>query len=214
MLYYDEIFVSIQGESRDTGKPCIFVRLYGCPFRCSYCDQPQEKGKRISVERLVGKVFSLYKETKVREVCITGGEPLVQEEILPLVYELMDNDFRVSIETSGLIKIDRTPYIKSYRYIMDVKCPSSGMSGKNVYDNLLHLQRNDDVVFVISDRKDYEFMKRILKTYPTNAAVLVSPMFDKSGKPVIGSDLVKWILEDKLDKVRVQVQIHKMLDVR
>ena len=96
---------------------------------------------------------------------------------------------------------------------MDIKCPSSGVSEKNVYDNLLRLQTNDEVKFVIADREDYDFMKKVLRRYPTPASILVSPMFDENQKAVIGSQLVDWILEDKLN-VRVQLQIHKLLDVK
>ena len=96
---------------------------------------------------------------------------------------------------------------------MDIKCPSSGVSEKNLFENLLHLQSNDEVKFVIADREDYEYMKMVLKKYPTQASILVSPMFDKNQKAVIGKDLIEWILEDKLN-VRVQIQLHKIIGVR
>ena len=168
----------------------------------------------MSSPRLVSMVNVQSRKTKVKNVCITGGEPLLyEEEILPLVYDLQDNGYKVSIETSGCLPIEREPYRRSYRYIMDVKCPSSGISDKNVYDNLLFLQSNDDVVFVVKDRKDYIFMRNVIKTYPTQAALLVSPMFDENEKPVIGSQLVDWILKDGLENIRVQIQLHKCLGV-
>lgn len=212
MLYLDEVFLSIQGESSDTGLPCIFVRLFGCPVGCSYCDQPQDpkKKKRISVENLVN-IVQKYKG--VKRVCLTGGEPLIYDEALPLVYELQSLGYTVSIETSGCVPIEPAPYSRSYKYVMDIKCPSSGVSDKNIYENLVHLQYKDEVKYVIADRKDYEFMKSIMKKYPTNAGILVSPMFDKNQKAVIGSDLVNWILEDQLN-VRVQIQLHKVLEVK
>ena len=95
---------------------------------------------------------------------------------------------------------------------MDIKCPSSGVSEKNIFENLLHLQNNDEVKFVIANREDYDYMKMVLRKYPTQASILVSPMFDKDQKAVIGSSLVGWILEDKLD-VRVQIQLHKIIGV-
>lgn len=211
MLFYDEIFLSIQGESSDSGKPCVFVRLFGCPIGCSYCDQPQDikNKKKISIGNVVSKII---KFKGVKNVCITGGEPLIYPETLPLVWELLSMRYNVSIETSGCIPIDKDTYRRSYKYVMDIKTPSSGVEKKNIYENLLHLQSGDEVKYVIADRKDYDFMKGVLKKYPTLASILVSPMFDKDNNPVIGKDLVDWVLKDGLD-VRVQIQLHKILGV-
>ncbi len=212
MMYLDEVFLSIQGESTDTGLPCIFVRLFGCPIGCVYCDQIQDPKckRRISMENLVAKV---KKYRYVRRVCITGGEPMIYEETIPLTQELMYLGYKVSIETSGCIKLPDLGYRRSFKYIMDIKCPSSGVSEKNMYDNLLGLQSNDEVVFVIADRNDYEFAKHVLDTYPTQAKILLSPMFDKNQKAVIGNELVSWVLEDGRD-YRVQIQLHKILGVQ
>lgn len=211
MLFYQEIFASIQGESSDSGLPCIFIRLYGCPVGCSYCDQPQtiDQKKRISIENIVNKV---HKFKGIKHICITGGEPLIHKDVLPLTWELLHEGYKVSIETSGCVPIEVSDYRRSYRYIMDIKCPSSGVSDKNIFENLLHLQANDEVKFVIADRADYEYMKKVLKKYPTSASILASPMFDKDQKAVIGKELVEWILEDKLD-IRVQIQLHKVIGV-
>lgn len=214
MLYYDEVFLSIQGEAARSGLPTVFIRLYGCPIGCSYCDQPQDRHncKRVSLEHLVGMVYPKYKWAK--HICITGGEPMVQEDTLPLVYELRGLGFDVSIETSGCVPLEHTPYRRSYSYVMDVKCPSSGVGEKNVYENLLFLQRNDEVKYVLKDREDYDFMRGVMKKYPTLAAVLVSPMFSEWGLPYLpGSELVEWVLEDHLD-CRVMVQLHKVLKVK
>lgn len=212
MIYYDEIFCSIQGESSDSGLPCVFVRLYGCPIGCSYCDQPQapEQKKRISIENIIKKVLQFK---GIKNVCITGGEPLIYTEVIPLAQELLYLGYRVSIETSGCVPIKDVGYRRSYRYIMDIKCPSSGVSEKNIFENLLHLQSNDEVKFVIADKEDYEYMKKILKKYPTQASILVSPMFDTDQKAVIGSELVEWIIKDKLN-CRLQIQLHKIIGVR
>lgn len=212
MLYLDELFLSIQGESSDTGLPCIFIRLFGCPVGCTYCDQPQDpkKKKRISVENIINMV---QKHKGVKRICLTGGEPLIYDEALPLVYELQSLGYIVSIETSGCVPIDPAPYKRSYKYVMDIKCPSSGVVHKNIYENLVHLQYHDEVKYVIANRKDYDFMKSVMKKYPTNAKILVSPMFDENQKAVIGSELVDWILEDQLN-VRVQIQLHKVLEVK
>lgn len=213
MFYFDEVFLSIQGESTDTGLPCIFIRLFGCPIGCSYCDQPQDyktQKHRASIETLVNKV---KKFKGITRVCITGGEPLIyKEDLMPLVWELQYEGYSVSIETSGCLPIEDTN-TRSWKYIMDVKCPSSGVSHKNIYENLVKLHFKDEVVFVIADRGDYEFMKSVLKKYPTLAKITLSPMFNKEGKNVIGKDLVDWMLEDKLNNYRIQIQLHKVLSV-
>lgn len=212
MIYYDEIFCSIQGESSDSGLPCIFVRLYGCPIGCSYCDQPQtpDQRKRVSVENIINKVL---KFKGVKYVCITGGEPLIYKEVIPLTWELLHMGYKVSIETSGCVPIEDLGYRRSFKYVMDIKCPSSGVSEKNIFDNLLHLQTNDEVKFVIANREDYDYMKKVLSKYPTQASILVSPMFDENQKAVIGNELVDWIIEDRLN-VRVQIQLHKIIGVK
>ena len=213
MIYYDEIFCSIQGESSDSGLPCIFIRLYGCPVGCSYCDQPQtpDQRKRISIQNIIS-IVSKYKG--VKNVCITGGEPLIyKEDVIALTWELMHLGYKVSIETSGCVPIEDSSYRRSFKYVMDVKCPSSGVAEKNIFDNLLILQSNDEVKYVIANREDYNYMKNVMQKYPTQASILVSPMFDKNQKAVIGKDLVDWIIEDKLN-VRVQIQLHKILEVK
>lgn len=213
MLYYHEIFASIQGEGVDAGKPCTFVRLHGCNMQCSYCDQPQtmKDRKRTSIGSIVTKVQRLG----VNNVCITGGEPLIQwDSVYPLVLELTSLGFNVSIETNGCCPIDSDGYNRSFKYIMDVKCPSSGMSHCNILKNLMNLQARDEVVFVIQNRRDYNYAKRIMKQYATPAQYIFSPCFNEEYEPMIGSKLVDWILEDKLVNVRVSIQMHKVLSCK
>ena len=213
VLYLDEVFVSIQGESTDAGLPCVFVRLFGCNVGCSYCDQPQSPKcrRRISIGNLISKV----QRYKVKNVCITGGEPLMQwNAIYPVILELVAEGYKVAIETSGCYPIDFDPYNRSFKYIMDIKCPSSGVSHKNIYDNLINLIPKDEVKFVISNEADYIFAKRILNSYPTQAKILFSPCFDKDLKPLISSELVDWIIRDRLDNVRISLQIHKFMNVK
>lgn len=209
MLRIHEIFSTIQGEGYDTGIPCTFVRLYGCNVKCSYCDQPQckEDLKKMSVGRVVDEIRKL----RVKSVCITGGEPLIQEEVYSLIYELVCLGYAVSIETNGTIEIPDTVR-RSYKYVMDVKCPSSGVHSQNLFRNLKVLHSSDEVKFVIANEEDYNYMKAVLQKYPTKAKVLLSPMFDINLKQTIGKDLCKWVLRDKLN-VRIQVQIHKVLGV-
>lgn len=210
MLYYEDVFQSIQGESTDAGKLCVFVRLHGCNIGCSFCDQPQiKKRKRASVESII----SFIQKFRIPNVCITGGEPLQQDEVYSLIYELVNMGFKVSVETSGCIPISPDYYNRSYKYIMDVKCPSSGVSEKNVLDNLAILQSKDEVKFVISNEEDYLFAKKIIRCYPTSASFLFSPVFDVNNKPIIGGELVEWMIRDRLHNARIQIQMHKILGV-
>lgn len=210
MLWVDEIFASIQGESSYMGLPTVFVRLFGCNVGCSYCDTKQKERKKMSLENIVNEVRN-YKG--ITHVCVTGGEPLLQDDCMPLVYELQCLNYQVSIETSGCVPIEKVYYHHSYKMVMDVKCPSSGVSGKNIYENLLSLQHGDEVKFVIADRADYDFMLKILRKYPTSADILISPMFGDDLKPKIGKELVDWIIKDGL-KARMQIQMHKVLEVK
>lgn len=209
MLRIHEIFSTIQGEGYDTGIPCTFVRLFGCNVKCVYCDQPQCKSdiKRMSVGKVIDEIRSL----RIKNVCITGGEPLVQEEVYSLIYELVCLNYNVSIETNGTIEIPDT-LRRSFKYVMDVKCPSSGVSHKNLLDNLSVLHSTDEVKFVIANRGDYDFMKTTLREHPTMAKVLLSPVFDPNAKQHIGQDLCKWVVEDRLN-VKIQIQLHKILGV-
>ena len=212
MLYLDEVFVSIQGESTDAGLPCVFVRLFGCNVKCTYCDQPQKACNRKRVS--VGNLMNMIRRCSVPYVCITGGEPLIQEDIYPVIYELVNEGYKVSIETNGCVPLDDGRYNRSYKYVMDVKCPSSGVSHKNVLSNLGNLLSHDEVKFVIANEEDYKYAKRVLRSYPTPAKILFSPMFDKKGKPLIGQQLVDWLIRDKLYYARVQIQMHKCLEVK
>ena len=212
MLYLDDIFVSIQGESTDAGLPCVFVRLFGCNVKCTYCDQPQKPCDRKRVS--VGNLMNMIRKYRVPYVCITGGEPLIQDDVYPVVYELLSEGYKVSIETNGCVPIEPCDYHRSYKYVMDVKCPSSGVSHRNVLTNLANLMPHDEVKFVIANEADYKFAKRILRSYPTSAKVLFSPMFNEEGKPVISQQLVDWMIRDKFYYARISVQIHKFLEVK
>ena len=218
VMLVDEIFASIQGESSDSGKPCVFIRFFGCDIHCSYCDQPQDikKCKKMRIDDILKEVRTVG--YGIPNICITGGEPLNQwENVYPLVLELCSFGYNVSIETSGCKPIEQDFYNRSFKYVMDIKCPSSGVADKNVFTNLMGLLPKDEVKFVISDRRDYEFMVKTLKKYPTSANILVSPVIlEKDGKYEIsiGKELIEWLLKDQFSKARVQLQIHKFLNVR
>lgn len=210
-LRVDEIFSTIQGEGADTGLPTTFVRLFGCNLRCTFCDQPQQANRKhiMSVAKVVDTVRSL----RVTNVCITGGEPLIQEEIFSVIYELQTLGYNVSIETNGSIELEDSQ-TRSYRFVMDIKCPSSGVSEHNNYKNLQVLQPKDEVKFVIANREDYDFAKKVLYNYPTKAKIILSPMFDPEFKQTIGSDLAEWLVKDRIHKAKIGIQLHKVINVK
>jgi 7-carboxy-7-deazaguanine synthase len=204
MLKVNEIYFSIQGESTKAGLPCVFVRLTYCNLRCTYCDTEYAfyEGTDYSIEEIILEV----KKYKCRLVEITGGEPLVQEESLELMKRLCDEGFDVMLETGGSLPIKDID--KRVIIIMDLKCPSSGMLKKNLYENIDYLKPKDEVKFVIGTREDYEWSKEIVYRYELikKYAVLFSVMF----RELEHVTLVEWILEDKLD-VRFQLQMHKFI---
>lgn len=205
MLKINEIYHSIQGESTSTGRPCVFVRLTYCNLRCTYCDTEYAfyDGKDMSVQQVIDEI----EKYNFRLVEITGGEPLVQiEECLDLMKKLCDLGYEVIIETGGCLSIkDIGPRVK---IIMDLKCPSSGMEKKNLYENLKYLKPTDELKFVIGNREDYDWSVEKLKKYNLQGKceILFSVVFGKL-EPV---ELINWILEDKLD-VRFQLQMHKYI---
>ena len=205
MLKINEIYHSIQGESTSAGRPCVFVRLTYCNLRCTYCDTEYAfyEGKDFSIEQ----VIDVIEKYNCKLVEITGGEPLVQmDECLELMKRLSELDYEVMIETGGSLPIkDIDPRVK---IIIDLKCPSSGMENKNLYENLKYLHPADELKFVIGNREDYEWSVDIIKKYnlQKKCIILFSVVFGKL-EPV---ELVNWIIEDKLD-VRFQLQMHKYI---
>ena len=203
MLTINEIFHSIQGESRRAGEPCVFVRLTACDLRCSWCDTPYAfyEGKKRSVEDVVAEV----ERYRCPLVEVTGGEPLLQEDVYPLMERLLESGRTVLLETGGQIDVARVPggVIK----VVDVKCPASGESGKVEWANIDRLGSLDQVKFVIQDRADYEFARETATRHALDrrcAAVLFSPVHGVLDPKILS----EWILEDRLP-VRLQLQIHK-----
>ena len=211
MLTINEIFHSIQGESTHSGRPCVFVRLTACDLRCAWCDTPYAftEGRRMSIEDVIAHVDS-YQCPLVE---ITGGEPLLQRGVYPLMERLLAGGRTVMVETGGHISIERVP--ASVIKIVDVKCPGSGESHRNHWPNLDLLARHDEVKLVIADRADYEYARHVVQQYGLTgrtAAVLFSPVHGV----LAAKDLAGWILEDRLE-VRLQLQVHKYIwgaDVR
>ena len=203
-LVINEIFYSIQGESSYAGWPCVFIRLTGCNLRCTWCDTTYSfhDGQPIPLDEIVAKVRSF--ETQLVEV--TGGEPLLQPNVLPLMTRLCDLGKTVLLETSG--SLDVAPVDPRVVKIMDLKCPSSGETDKNRYANLRHLTKLDEVKFVLADRADYDWAKRIITDEQLNqrCVILVSPVVERLSLRT----LADWILADHLP-VRLQTQWHKLI---
>lgn len=219
MLLVDEIFTSIQGESTTAGQPTVFVRLFGCNVKCSYCDQPQKDFKRISATSLLEKIHKNAR--RVKNICFTGGEPMKQaDNLLSILITLASEGYNVSIETNGCVPLDDLDYDshRKFKYVMDVKCPSSGVADKNIYENMQVLHSTDEVKFVIRDKADYTFAKRVLYDYPTKAKILFSPMFRPDGTMFESArPLINNVIEDFNTKdvdVSISVQIHKFLEVK
>ncbi len=203
-LRVNEIFKSIQGESTYAGISCIFVRLTGCNLRCSYCDTTYAYDEGLDM--LLCEIISAISEYKCRNVCITGGEPLLQQNVGKLIALLKKNLFNVFIETNGSLNIDLLP--KGVIKVMDIKCPGSSMEKEMDLKNLKRLKHKDQVKFVISSKKDYEWAKKITKKYKIidKATVLFGLVHGKL-KP---KSLAGWILKDGLD-VRLQLQLQKII---
>ena len=205
MLTVNEIFHSIQGESTHTGRRCVFVRLTACDLRCSWCDTPYAftEGHKMSVDEIVARV----KSYACPVVEITGGEPLLQKNVYPLMQRLLDDGLTVMLETGGHVSLEQVPapVIK----IMDVKCPGSGESHRNEWSNLGRLGPDDEVKFVIKDREDYDYARDVVTR---NA--LIGRVAAVHFSPVHGvleaRRLAEWILADRLD-VRLQLQAHKYI---
>lgn len=200
-----EIFRSVQGETSLAGLPTTFIRLAACNLRCSWCDTAYSfgRGTPYTLESILSQVVSFG----CRYVCVTGGEPLLQANVLSLMEKLCHAGYLVSLETSGSLPTEAVH--SQVRIILDIKCPGSKMHYKNLWSNLDHLRIHDQVKFVIQDLEDYEYAKEVCKNHHLFAKVgevLFSPVFGVLNP----QELVNWILNDKLP-VRLNLQIHKFI---
>ena len=205
MLTINEIFHSIQGESTHAGRPCVFVRLTACDLRCSWCDTPYafHEGHKMSIDEVMAAVA----DHGCPLVEITGGEPLLQDDVYPLMERLLAEGRTVMLETGGHRPIDRVP--AAVVKIVDVKCPASGESGRNDWNNLAKLAPHDQVKFVVQDRADYDFAKDVIARYDLTsrtAAVLISPVHGVLEPRTVS----EWMLADRLP-ARLQLQLHKFI---
>jgi 7-carboxy-7-deazaguanine synthase len=204
-LTVNEIYLSVQGESTWVGLPCVFVRLTFCDLRCTYCDTEYAfyEGNKMALEEIVEKVRSFG----CRLVEVTGGEPLLQPNCVPLLQMLCEAGFTVLLETSG--SHDIAAVDPRVHRIMDLKTPSSGEEGRNLYANIAHLTPRDELKFVVGSREDYDWAREKMREHDLAGkvnAVLLSPVFGK----IAPSDMVAWMLEDKLP-ARFQLQMHKFI---
>lgn len=209
-LRVTEIFHSIQGESTWAGLPCTFVRLTGCPLRCVWCDTEYafHGGEKLELNDVLRRV----RELGTPLVEVTGGEPLVQPTVFTLVSRLLEEGFTVLVETSGTV--DVAPLDPRAHKVMDLKCPGSGETERNLWSNLGHLTERDEIKFVVKDRADYEWAREVIRDRGLDRriqegklkAILMSPVWGQ----VEVRDLSEWILEDRLP-VRFQMQLHKLI---
>src|SRR5574337_708229 len=203
-LQVNEIFYSIQGESTYAGRPCTFIRLTGCNLRCRWCDTTYafHEGEQRSIEQVLEQVRT-YKCPLIE---ITGGEPLLQEEVYPLIDRLLLEGYEVLIETGGSLSVHRLdPRVVK---ILDLKAPGSAMEPHNSLDHLRHLSRKDQIKFVVADRCDYEWAKRVIGEHALTEKTQV--LFSAVLGELHPGELVEWLLADRLD-ARLQIQLHKYL---
>lgn len=203
-LKITEIFYSLQGEAKNVGMPTVFVRLTGCPLRCSYCDTEYafSGGDWMEPDAIIAEV----QQYKTSHVTVTGGEPLAQKNCLALLSKLCNLNYSVSLETSGAILVDQVD--ERVVKVIDIKTPASDENNKNKYENFSYLAKQDQIKFVVCDEHDYQWCKEIMEAHnlENKCEVLFSPSHDQLDAAVLAG----WILHDQLN-VRFQVQLHKYL---
>lgn len=203
-LRLSEIFYSIQGETRRIGLPTVFIRLTGCPLRCSYCDTSYafSGGENMSVAQILDRVAA----HAPRYVTVTGGEPLAQKDCLPLLAALCDAGYEVSLETGGALDIGGVD--ARVMRVLDIKTPASGEADRNRWENLALLTPHDEIKFVLCDEDDYRWAVGIMAQH--RLAEKCEVTFSAAHGALDAAQLAEWILRDHLD-VRMQVQLHKIL---
>jgi len=203
-LRISEIFYSLQGETSRIGLPTVFVRLTGCPLRCTYCDTSYafSGGQSMDIAQILEQVAPHH----ARYVTVTGGEPLAQKNCLPLLSALCDAGYEVSLETGGALDVSEVD--ARVMKVLDIKTPASGEMEKNLWANLAVLNTHDEIKFVLCDEADYTWARQVMREHdlPSKCSVLFAPVQSKLSP----TDLAEWILRDHLP-VRMQVQLHKLL---
>jgi len=203
MIKINEIFHSLQGEGIGTGLPTIFIRFTGCNLRCRYCDTSYAffEGKYMEIEEIIEKIGGW----NCRRVCITGGEPLLQEEVYPLIDSLLEKGYEISVETNGSMDIKKLVK-KDITIKMDYKLPSSGMEGRMRKENISLLRRRDELKFIVADRNDYVRALEVLENYSPRCHVTMQPVWEEMD----ARTLAEWLLEDGVDAM-LSLQIHKII---
>lgn len=199
----NEIFYSIQGEGKWTGRLNIFIRTTGCNLRCSYCDTKYAyyDGKELTIEQIMDEI----NKYPCKNICLTGGEPLTQEETFTLLQALLKNDYKICLETNGSINIKKLPKDENIIVSMDIKCPSSNMVRKNVLENIKYLQKKDQIKFIIKNDEDYEYAVKIIQEHKPECDIFFQPVWGADSKRI-----AKKIKNDNLD-VRLGLQLHKII---
>lgn len=224
-MLINEIFSSIDGEGIRMGYPVTFIRSYGCNLLCSFCDtlyavdpQTEEDQENAFVSMTPEEILNKCIELNLNKITFTGGEPLIQKDAPELVALLLSNGFEVNIETNGAVNIEDfnnklvevladDELLNNLIYTMDYKCPSSGMEDKMIMENIDYLNDVDVLKFVVGTQEDLDKMKSILDQYTPECNIFVSPVFEQMDP----KDIVQFILDNNMQKVRVQLQLHKLI---
>ena len=203
-LKVNEIYYSLQGESTHSGRPCVFIRLTYCNLRCTYCDTQYAfyEGNEMTFSEIKDRV----KNYNCQLVEITGGEPLIQKNVLNLMRDLCNDGYEVLLETAGHMDISEIDL--RVKRIMDIKCPSSGESEKMLWENIEYLKKDDEIKFVVGNHADLDFAKEHIEKFELvdRCPVVISPVFDK----INNQEIAEWILKNHLP-VRMQIQLHKII---
>ncbi|MBN2603352.1 MAG: radical SAM protein [Candidatus Thermoplasmatota archaeon] len=199
----NEIFYSIQGEGKWTGLPNIFIRTTGCNLRCSYCDTKYAYDE--GTEKSIKDILKEIKKFSCKNICITGGEPLLQSDILKLLEFLIKENYSICLETNGSIGIEEVSKFPTLLISLDIKCPSSNMCTKMKLKNIELLRPNDQIKMIIKNEVDYNYARDIIMDYKPDCSIFFQPVWGTSS-----NSLAKWILKDSL-KVRLGLQLHKII---
>ena len=199
----NEIFYSIQGEGILVGVPSIFLRFTGCNLRCSYCDTKYAyiQGTEMRIQSILDQI----KKFPCNDICLTGGEPLLQKDIVKLIEHLQKKNYKILLETNGSISIKKFVRKKSLIVSLDIKCPSSGCHEQMNMKNISYLSKKDQLKFIIKNKEDYFYAKNIIKKFNPSCAIYFQPVWDTNPKK-----LISWILNDGIP-VRFGMQLHKII---